>query len=113
MPIPLPANDNRPLGRIYTFDETAEELRVSKRALQGIIKRHPHYAKNGRVYLFSENDIQLIWEGMRCHCDSLNEQGPTTGMSVAPSANSLYSRARALTTRKPQRQSALNVKLAS
>jgi hypothetical protein len=58
---PIPANDNHPLGRIYTFDEAANELRVGKRSLQGIIKRHPYYAKNGRVYLFSENDIRLIW----------------------------------------------------
>src|ERR1700694_1513366 len=111
--LPIAANDNEPLGRIYTFEEAAEKLHVGKRSMQGIVKRHPHYAKNGRVYLFSETDIQLIWEGMRCRCDSSNERGPITGTSVAPSANSLYSKARALTTKKPQRQSVSNAKLAS
>src|SRR5260370_36841998 len=109
MDLPTPANDNGPIGSIYKFEEAAEKLRVSKRRLQEIVKLHPHYAKNGRVYLFSQNDIQLIWEGMRCHCDSSNAKVPTTGISVAPSANSLYSKARALTIRKPPRQSASSV----
>src|ERR1700730_11590376 len=100
MRLPIAANDNGPLGRIYTFDEAATELRVGKRSLQDIVKRHPHYAKNGRVYLFSENDIRLIWEGLRCHSSSQSEKAPTTGISVAPSVNSLYSKARALTTRR-------------
>lgn len=38
---------------------------MSRRALQEIIKRLPFYAKNGKVYLFSDDDIQNIWEGMR------------------------------------------------
>jgi hypothetical protein len=52
MQLPTPANDNGPLGRIYTFEETAGKLHVSRRSLQGIIKRHPLFAKNGKVYLF-------------------------------------------------------------
>jgi hypothetical protein len=100
MQLPTPANDNGPLGRIYTFEETAGKLHVSRRSLQGIIKRHPLFAKNGKVYLFSEQDIQSIWEGMRCHCDSWNVKGQTTGISVAPSESNLYSKARALTTRR-------------
>jgi hypothetical protein len=58
--MPTAANDNDPLGTIYKFDEVAAKLRVGKRSLQEIIKSHPHYARNGRVYLFSENDIRLI-----------------------------------------------------
>ena len=73
---PQYANDNNPIGRIFTFDEAAKGLGVSKRSLQEIVKRHPHYARNGRVYLFCENDIRLIWEGMRCHSSSLSVQGP-------------------------------------
>jgi hypothetical protein len=113
MEIPNAVNDNEPLGPIYKFEEAAEKLRVSKRRMQEIVKLHPHYAKNGRVYLFSENDIRLIWEGIHCHSSSSNAKAPITGTSVAPSASSLYSKARALTTRKPRRQSVPIVKLAS
>jgi Helix-turn-helix domain len=107
------ANDNGPLGRIYTLDEAAEELRVSRRSLQEIIKRHPFFAKNGRVYLFSESDIRSIWEGMRFHSDLSNEKVRTIGTSVARSENRVYSKARELTTGRPQRQSVLSVRLAS
>src|SRR5882757_5098637 len=109
--LPTAANDNEPLGAIYKFDEAAAKLRVGKRSFQEIIKRHPHYARNGRVYLFTENDIRLILEGLHCHSSSPSVQGPITGISVAPSASSLYSKARALTTRKPLRQSGSSVKL--
>jgi integrase/recombinase XerD len=54
--LPIAANDNEPIGVIYKFDEAAEKLRVSKRSLQEIIKVHPHYAKNGRIYLFCDNE---------------------------------------------------------
>ena len=113
MRLPIAANDNGPLGRIYTFDEAATELHVGKRSLQDIVKRHPHYAKNGRVYLFCDNDIRLIWEGIHCHSSSQSEKVPTTGRSVAPSVNSLYSKARALTTRKQPKKSVSSVRLAS
>ena len=109
----IAANDNEPIGNIYKFEEAAAKLGVGKRSLQKIIKAHPHYARNGRVYLFCEKDIRLIWEGIHCHSSSPNVKVQTTGMSVAPSANRLYSKARELTTRKPQRRSASNVKLAS
>jgi hypothetical protein len=109
----LPANDNEPLGRIYSFEEAAEKLHVGKRSMQGIVQRHPHYAKNGRVYLFSENDIRLIWEGMHCHSSLQSAKAPNSGISVAPSENNLYSRARALTTKKPQKPYASSVRLAS
>jgi hypothetical protein len=54
-----------PLGNVYTLNEAAAKLRVSRRAMQDIIVRLPFYSKNGRVYLFSDDDIMKIWEGMR------------------------------------------------
>lgn len=54
-----------PLGKVYSLNEAAEKLHMSRRALQDTIRRLPYYAKNGRVYLFSEDDITKIWEGMR------------------------------------------------
>src|SRR5258706_6572301 len=113
MRLPIAANDNEPLGAIYKFEEAAEKLRVSKRRLQDIVKLHPHYAKNGRVYLFCENDIQLIWEGMRCRCDSSSGKGRTTGTCVAPSEANVFSKLLKQTTRKPQRRSSPNAMLNS
>ncbi|QDM32233.1 helix-turn-helix domain-containing protein [Tardiphaga sp. vice352] len=82
---PTAANDNvGPLGRIYTFDEAAKHLGVSKRQFQNIVKRHPFYAKNGNRYLFSETDIRHIWSGMRCDSISGGERPPRTGSFGAP-----------------------------
>src|ERR1700704_4565001 len=109
----IAANDNNPLGRVFSFDEAAAHLRVSKRAFQDIIKRHPFYAKNGRVYLFSESDVLKIWEAMRCPSNSNAARDPNIGISVAPSEASLSSKLRALTTRRRPRPSAFNVRLVS
>lgn len=54
-----------PLGNVYSLNEAAAKLRMSRRAMQDMIKRLPFYSKNGRVYLFSDDDIMKIWEGMR------------------------------------------------
>jgi hypothetical protein len=104
----IAANDNEPIGPIYKFEEAAEKLRVSKRRLQELVKAHPHYARNGRVYLFCENDIRLIWEGIHCHSSSSNAQVLTTGTSVAPSEAKVFSKLREQTTRKPPNKSASN-----
>lgn len=53
------------LGNVRTLNEAAAYLRMSRRALQDTITRLPFYSKNGRVYLFSDDDILKIWEGMR------------------------------------------------
>ena len=95
-----------PLGEIYTFDEAAALLRVSKTAFQGIIKRHPFYAKNGRVYLFSESDIRSIWEAMRCPSNSSNDLHRITGTCAGPSEARVSSRLRELTTRRGRKRSA-------
>src|SRR5262245_62547040 len=80
--MPNAANNSSPLGRIFSLEEAAAHLRVSRRALQEIIKRHPFYAKNGRVYLFSESDVLNIWEGMRFHSNSSAVRDQKSGTSV-------------------------------
>jgi hypothetical protein len=64
-------SDQGPIGKIYGFREAARVLHVGKSAFREIIKRHPFYAKNGKVFLFSEDDLKAIWEGMRSQA---NEQ---------------------------------------
>lgn len=61
----VPMAKESPIGNIYTLNEAAAKLRMSRRALQDTIIRLPFYSKNGRVYLFSEDDLKKIWEGMR------------------------------------------------
>ena len=107
------ANDNNPLGRVYSFSEAATHLGVSRRRLQDIIKIHSYYAKNGRVYLFSAEHIRKIFEGMECRSDSFVVKDQPHGTSVAPSEAKLASSLRAQTTRRRPRQSEFSVKLAS
>src|SRR4051812_40893345 len=107
------ANDKNPIGTVYTLAEAAAHLRVSKRAFQDLIKLHPHYAKNGRVYLFSSNDITKIWDGMRCHSSSSGATVRNAGTFAAPLEANTVSRLRELTTRQRRKPSAFSMKLAS
>ena len=54
-----------PLERAFTMDEAANELRISRRALQELIKRHPFYYQNGCRKLFEETDIANLRLAMR------------------------------------------------
>lgn len=78
-----PANDNVALGSVHTLNEAAHKLRMSRRALQDTIKRLPFYAKNGKVYLFSDSDIVAIWNGMRCDSICTEEALKEVGTSAA------------------------------
>lgn len=90
----------RGLPTILTMNEAAERLRISRRSLQDLIKKHPHYAANGRKKLFSESDLTALWEAMRCHSSSLGAETRGTGTFAVPSEARLYSRARELTAKK-------------
>ena len=53
------------LGRIYTMKEAAARIRISRRALQDVIKRYPFYFPNGRRKLFTEADLANIVTALR------------------------------------------------
>lgn len=93
------------IGRIYTMDEAAAQLRMSRRAFQELIKRHPAYAQTGKRKLFSEAHLQALWGAMECHSSSSAGPAPITGTSGAPSEASLFLRARALTTKARRNKS--------
>lgn len=59
------SNETIQLGSVYTLDETAAKLRVSRQTMMTLIRQYPHYSKCGRVYRFSEADILAIWEAIR------------------------------------------------
>jgi hypothetical protein len=49
---------------VFTMDETAEKLRVSRTAMQDIVKRHPYYFANGHKKLFTEQHVLMIIDGL-------------------------------------------------
>lgn len=78
-----------PIGQIYSMEQAAAALRISRRKLQTLVKAHPFYADNGGRKLFSEADIKHLWEAMRCHLANSND--PTgTGISGAPLGGNPY-----------------------
>lgn len=53
------------VDNIYTTDEAAARLRLTRRALIKIARRSGHCSRVGRDYLFSEADLLAIWQDMR------------------------------------------------
>jgi hypothetical protein len=67
------ANDNVPLGTVFTSAEVMARLRVSRKTLYLLVAKHlPKVARVGRDYRFEERDILMIWQGMRTSCDSIS-----------------------------------------
>lgn len=50
---------------IYTMEEAAARLRISRRTLQELIKDHRFYFSTGRRKLFTEGDIANLIEALR------------------------------------------------
>lgn len=95
-----------PLGQIFTMVEAADALHISRRALQELVKVHPHYALNGHKKLFSEDDIKALWECMRRHSAPADVAAPTRSVSASHSEAYLYERVRQLTTKRKRSKNA-------
>lgn len=54
-----------PLDKIYTTDEAAERLRLSRRELIKLARRYGLCSRVGQRYLFSETDLLGIWGVLR------------------------------------------------
>lgn len=90
--------------RCYTVVEVADSLRISVRTLRAFLKCHPFGAKAGRTTIFSVGDCERIYEAMQCPSSlNITRNGRSTGTSAAPSAASLSSRLRVLTTKNRRR----------
>jgi hypothetical protein len=50
---------------MITIGEAAAHFRCSERWLRSFVKKHPHYRKAGRAYVFSKDDIEELAEAMR------------------------------------------------
>lgn len=108
-----PANDNGPLGRIYSLDEAAAYLRASKQAVARTARKHGLCSVFGRAIRFSESDVLAIWDAMRCRSDSSNVKAATTGISAAQSEDKAYLAVVAQLTEKRQKRSELKRRRAS
>ena len=60
-----PASLAEHLDQNFAMDEAAAWLRISRRALQDLVKRHPFYFTNGNRKLFGEGDLIALREAMR------------------------------------------------
>jgi excisionase family DNA binding protein len=100
------ANDNELLGRVLTTSEAMDRLRVSRKTLYELVKKHlPNAARIGREYRFEEADILTIWRGMRTPCDSIcgNERpakATTSSGARTPKAGKSTSLQKLLTKRR-------------
>src|SRR5262245_2989700 len=88
-----------------TIEEAAAWFRMSRRAFQAVIQRHPLYFVAGRRKLFSEQNLHdlraaLEHEGREKACRSNSKSralvGPPTGRSAALISASTLTAARAL-----------------
>ena len=57
---------------VYTTDEVVARLKVSPRWFREFLKKHPYYREAGRAKLFTDVDIQRLYEAMTCPSSSSN-----------------------------------------
>ena len=98
-----PASLAEHLDQNFAMDEAAAWLRISRRALQDLVKRHPFYFTNGNRKLFGEGDLIALREAMRREGEkcrsSLSRHVPArrrTTMSGGRTSADLWTRAQRL-----------------
>lgn len=61
-----------PLGRIYTLQEAADYLRVTKQSVARAARAHGIGSRFGRDVRFSDADVTEIWNAMRAPAHTTN-----------------------------------------
>src|SRR4051794_27435753 len=95
------------VARLFTVDEVAERFRVSRRTFQAHIRQHPYYRQMGRRKLFTEADIQRLYEALPCPSNSSVDTEAQTSTCAVASGASLWTRAQALLTESSPNKFAL------
>src|SRR3546814_729538 len=90
---------------VYTMEEVAAHLKVSRRVLQDLIKEFPYYRRAGRRKLFTAEDINEIVRRLPCRSSSTGAGIPPTTTSGALSEASLWTKAQKLLTAPPRKPS--------
>ena len=107
-----PANDNGPLGRVFTLEEAAEYMRISKQALAKAARANNLCSIFGRDMLFSESDLLALWDAMRCRSSNSNvgKSGTSEGPCRLGSEQSQFTKALDLLTKKKRKSTAPGAK---
>jgi excisionase family DNA binding protein len=86
----MPPEQHPEAPRIYTLDEAAARMRMSRRYLQELVKKHPFYALKGRQKLFTDADLLQLLDAMRPHKAPAAEVPPAAaGIGETPSERAL------------------------
>ncbi|MBM3655008.1 MAG: helix-turn-helix domain-containing protein [Alphaproteobacteria bacterium] len=99
--------------RFYTLNEVAAILRISRRKLSDLLRRHPIGGRVGRRRLMTAADIAQLYGELQCPSESSNAKAPTTSTSAEPSAASLLMKAQELLKDQRRRPFASNAKKSS
>lgn len=94
------SNEGDRLGEVYTIDEAASKLRVSRTTMMRLMRLYPHFSKCGHVYRFSEADILAIWSDMRSEIEP--RQPPQRHAAGAPRSTYSPTKLAKLLTGKPR-----------
>lgn len=70
--------DAGPLGRIFSLQEAADYLKVSKQAVARAASRSGAGSRFGRDLRFSDNDVKALWEAMRTRPTGSIERHPVS-----------------------------------
>jgi hypothetical protein len=101
----VPMAKENPLGNVYTADEAAARLRINKRALIRLGRNIGACSCVGRNYLFSENDILVIWQEMRA--PPIQNYGRATHQArIIKSEDEAFASLRRIAIARRQRRSA-------
>src|SRR5262245_23776346 len=95
--------------QLLTLRQVAAAFQFSERTLRGHLKRL-HFPKAGGRWRFTSAEISALYEAIKCPSSSSAGPVAPTGNSMAPSAASLFARARELQTAQKRRRSRLPAK---
>jgi len=96
------------LPKLYTMEEVAEHLHVSRRKLQDLIRDYPFYRCAGRRKLFTPHDLSQLIQALPCHSNSTirgRVNRPTTRYAAHTSKSPLTELQELLTARKRRKSS--------
>lgn len=74
--LPEEGMDAHRIEPLMTMPEVARLLRISRRGLQDIIRRHPYYREVGRKKLFTMSDYENLLEALKCPSPSSPDCAP-------------------------------------
>jgi len=89
-----------PAERGMTMQEAADVLRMSRRALQDVIKRHPYYYPVGRRKVFTSEDVERIRAALRLEGERERALAFPLKSAPSPSERAVFERLKKLTSKR-------------